>query len=382
MGSVAVTWLAVGELHASGRQLSVTQMALQLPPLVLLLVGGAIADRVDPRRQLALAQLGLLLPVAAFALWVAQGAHSLGPIVGYALCVGVASAFCSPPRDLLLSRVAGPDLMRAVTAMTICQFGGQAIGSSGGGEAARAIGLPGLLGLQAALLVAGALAASRLPRPEPRTVARGHWLAGLVEVARRPVLRIPVGLVTSIGIFFMGPFMVAFPKIIHDLYGGDARDLGLILGTFPVGTILGSLLIRLRGGIARKGLAMLLALGNGTLMLGLLSVGMPYFGFMGIALLWGTGGAVFINSSRTLVQEAAPEELRGRILAVYQLGFVGSGTLGVALSGALCDALGPLASLRVSALCMATVVGATALFSNARELGRPVSAEGAAADRA
>jgi MFS family permease len=379
MGSVAVTWIAVGELHVSGSQLALTQMALQLPPLTLLLAGGAIADRVDPRRQLALAQLGLLIPIAAFAQWVVQGAHSLGPVVAYALCIGVASAFGSPPRDLMLSRVAGPDLMRAVTALTICQFGGQVVGSFGGGGAARAMGIPTLLGVQALLVALGALAATRLPRPGPRAGPRGHWLAGLGAVVRRPVLRVPVGLVTAIGVFFMGPFMVAFPKIIHDVYGGDAQDLGVVLGTFPIGTILGSLGIRARGGIERKGLAMLFALANGTLMLALLSFGMPYAGFLIVALLWGTGGAVFINSSRTLVQEAAPEALRGRVLAVYQLGFVGSGVLGAALSGVLCDALGPLGALRVCAVCMAIVVGATTLFSSARALGAPVSAEGAGA---
>jgi MFS family permease len=113
---------------------------------------------------------------------------------------------------------------------------------------------------------------------------------------------------------------------------------------------------------------MLLAMASGTLNLALLSVGLPYWGFLLCALAWGTGGAVFINSSRTLVQEAAPPEQRGRVLAVYQLGFVGSGPIGMLLTGFLCDTFGPLNALRISAVGMALVIASVAALSSARRL--------------
>ena len=187
-------------------------------------------------------------------------------------------------------------------------------------------------------------------------------------MVRTPALRVPVGLVTAIGVFFMGSFAVSFPLVVRDVYQGGAFDFALVQAIFPLGTIAGTLAIRARGGVARKGRAMLLAMTNGTLNLALLSIGLPYWGFLLCALAWGTGGAVFINSSRTLVQETAPPEQRGRILAVYQLGFVGSGPLGMLLTGLLCETVGPLAALRICAACMACVIASVAALSSARRL--------------
>jgi MFS family permease len=369
ISSVVISWIGTKQLQLSGRQFSWIQMSPQLPPLVLLMVGGAIADRVDPRRLIQAVHLGTIVPVALFAAAVIAGAVSLPLLVGYGLCLGVGSAFAAPPRDGLLSHVAGANLMAAVTALTIAQFGGQALGSLGGGRA-EAIGIPAMLAVQAALLVLGAFAARGLPRVERgRSAAQpGAWFAGARTVARTPALRVPVGLTTAIGVFFMGPFIVGFPIIVRDFYEGGAAELGWILATFPLGTILGSLAIRARGGIARKGRAMLLAMTNGALNLALLSAGLPYWGFLLCALAWGTGGAVFINSSRALVQETAPPDQRGRVLAVYQLGFIGSGPIGMALTGFLVDAFDPLSALRICAACMAVVIACVATLSSARRL--------------
>jgi MFS family permease len=369
ISAVVISWTGTKQLHVSGREFAWIQMSPQLPPLLLLVLGGAIADRVDPRRLIRGVHLATIVPIAAFAAAVVAGAVTLPLLVAYGLCLGVGSAFATPPRDGLLSHVAGPNLMAAVTAITIAQFGGQAAGSLGGGRA-EALGVPAILAAQALLLAAGAFAARGLPRVErhPAPAQRGAWLAGVASVARTPAMRVPVGLVTAIGVFFMGPFIVAFPLIVRDVYHGGANELGWILATFPTGTILGSLAIRLRGGISRKGRAMLLAMTNGMLNLALLSIGLPYWGFLICALAWGTGGAVFINSSRTLVQEAALPEQRGRVMAVYQLGFVGSGPLGMLLTGFLCDAFGPLMALRIAAGCMAVVIATAATFSSARKL--------------
>jgi MFS family permease len=369
ISSVVISWIGTKQLQLSGRQFSWIQMSPQLPPLVLLMVGGAIADRVDPRRLIQAVHLGTIVPVALFAAAVIAGAVSLPLLVGYGLCLGVGSAFAAPPRDGLLSHVAGANLMAAVTALTIAQFGGQALGSLGGGRA-EAIGIPAMLAVQAALLVLGAFAARGLPRVERgRSAAQpGAWFAGARTVARTPALRVPVGLTTAIGVFFMGPFIVGFPIIVRDFYEGGAAELGWILATFPLGTILGSLAIRARGGIARKGRAMLHAMTNGALNLALLSAGLPYWGFLLCALAWGTGGAVFINSSRALVQETAPPDQRGRVLAVYQLGFIGSGPIGMALTGFLVDAFDPLSALRICAACMAVVIACVATLSSARRL--------------
>jgi predicted MFS family arabinose efflux permease len=190
--------------------------------------------------------------------------------------------------------------------------------------------------------------------------------AGLPVVARTPELRWPFALVTSVGMLFVGPFLVIFPLLVRDAYGGDARELSLVLMQFPLGTIAGSLLIRSRGGIRRKGRAALVALAFGSVDLALVGVwsGLPFAGLMLATLAWGLGGSVFINCSRTLFQEAAPAAERARVLSVYQLGFMGGTPLGTTLAGFASGAFGPHGTLLLASLVMLAVVGGIAVFTH------------------
>jgi hypothetical protein len=114
---------------------------------------------------------------------------------------------------------------------------------------------------------------------------------------------------------------------------------------FPLGTIAGSLSLRARGGVRRKGLAALLALTFGAGNLGAIGLGLPFPGMVGATFLWGLAGAVFINCSRILYQEAAPPEHRGRVLSVYQVGFMGGAPAGAIFAGVAGQQLGALSAL-------------------------------------
>jgi predicted MFS family arabinose efflux permease len=288
--------------------------------------------------------------------------------VAYALAIGTVQAFVMPARDTLLSRVAGADLMRAVTGMTAVQFTAQGLGALSAGSA-RLIGSAPMLAVQAALLVAGAVATARaptappLPRSGPQPSPLRELTAGLPVVARTPELRWSLALVTAVGVLFIGPYLVVFPLIVRDVHHGDAFELALVTMLFPVGTIAGSLFIRWRGGIRRKGAAALCALAIGALNLALIGLGPPFWGMLLATLAWGLGGAVFINCSRTLFQQAAPAAERARVLSIYQLGFMGGGPVGSSLSGLASASIGLHGTLLVSAAVMLLVVGALALFT-------------------
>ena len=134
---------------------------------------------------------------------------------------------------------------------------------------------------------------------------------------------------------------------------------------FPLGTIVGSGLILLRGGVDRKGLAALNALGAGAIALAAVGLELPFWAMVAATFAWGLCGAVFINCSRTLFQQAAPETQRGRVLAVYQLGFMGAAPLGALAAGFLSEAQGPLATLIAFGAAMLTVVALAWVFSGA-----------------
>jgi MFS family permease len=241
--------------------------------------------------------------------------------------------------------------------------------------AGRYVGILPLIGLQATVLLAGVPALVRLPRPAPtapdarRALRFGELADGVREVARSPVLG-PVALLSiALGSFFIGPFQVVFPLLVRDFYKGDVADLSLLYTAFPIGTIAGSALILLRGGVRRKGAAQLLALGGGSICIGSLGFGLPFWAALLATVAFGIGGAFFMNAGRTLFQEHANPASRGRVLSVYTLTFMGaSGAIGAPLAGWLHAELGPLGACIAASSMMLVVVGTITVATDIRKI--------------
>lgn len=373
MQQVILSWIVVGELGAPAETVGLVQTLNMLPALGLLLVGGAVADRRDPRGMLLAAHLLAPLPVLALAGVVAAGHARLSAVILCGVSFGVLTAFAVPARDALLSRVAGNDLMRAVTGLTASQFGAQAAGSLLAGLS-RWLGSPTMLAVQAGVVAAGVLFMRRVPRAAPAARAassRRHPLYELSEglriTARVPELRGPVVLVFAVGVLFMGPYLVLFPLMVRDVYGGEADMLSVVLMLFPLGTILGSIVLRFRG-IERKGLAMLVSLASGALTMAVIGCGVPFVVLVVLTFVWGLGGAVFMNCSRTLYQQAAPPEQRGRVLAVYQVGFNGGAPLGAMAAGLVSGAVGTGTTIVAFSAAMGLVLLGMTLFTRVGEM--------------
>lgn len=372
--SVVVSTIVAMELDGSSTAMAATQMAQQLPGFGLVLLGGAVADRVDRRALLIGLYLAAALLAAALGAGAAAERLSLPVVISYVLAMGTITAFLMPSRDAMVSDLVAGNLMRAITTLTISQFVMQAVGSSFG-VAGRFVGLLPLIGLQTLVLLASVQALARLPRPEPaadasrRALRFGELADGVREVARSRILA-PVALLSAaLGTFFIGPFQVVFPLLVRDYYHGDVADLSLLYTTFPVGTIAGSALILLRGGVRRKGMAQLIALASGALCLGSLGLGLPFWGALIATTIFGVGGAFFMNAGRTLFQEHTEAESRGRVLSVYTLTLMGaSGILGAPLAGWLQAQLGSLATCAVCAGAMLVVVGVVAVVTDVRKL--------------
>lgn len=365
---VLLQWLVVEKLRVSAARVGTAQMALLLPSLLFLLLGGALADRVDRRRALLVLHTLAALACAVLAALLGAGAPSYELVVGYAVVAGTLQAFALPARDALLSEVIRARVGRAVAGLTVVQHAGNGLGALVGGLAS-VLGAPALFGVQALVLVGGAVAWRRIPR-DPRPV-RGdrappsfaELLTGVVEVARSPVLRPLVLLNLSVGLVFISAYLVLLPLLVRELYGGGAARIAGMVGALPIGTIAVTLVIVARGGLARPGLALLLGQGFAALCLCALSLGLPYWGALAAVIAWGAGGAFAINAGRTLFQEHASEANRGRVLSVYSFAVLGAGPLGAFGTGLIADAIGPLAALAVHGTSMLLGLTAMAAFT-------------------
>jgi MFS family permease len=369
MQSVLFSWLVVGVLHAKAEWVGIAQSAMMLPSLVLILLGGAVADRHDRRTLLIILHLIATLLSASLVASVASGKLSLSVLLVYALSMGSVQAFVMPARDALLSEVAGPNLMRAVTGLTLTQWGTQALGSLIAGTA-RWVGTTPALCLHALTLLSGVSPLYKLPPAQLHSSSSRRQLRptdvieGIREVMRSPILPPMFWLVTAVGVLFIGPFMVVFPILVRDYYGGDVAQLALLNMAFPVGTILGSLALLWRGRLRRKGAAQLLSLLVGAGCLGVVALGLPLWGTLAAVCGQGIGAAIFSNAGRTVFQEQAPPSHRARVLSVYMFGFMGAaGLIGAPLSGVLVERIGPLATCAVAGGAMIAVVACVFMFT-------------------
>lgn len=370
---VVFTWLVVGVLHESPDRVGLAQMCQTLPNLLFILFGGLLADRVELRRLLVTLHVVAAASALVLATLVWTGRVRFEVLLLYAVGWGTIQAFGAPARDAMLSHLGLRDLMRAVTAVTLVLFSGIAVGSRLGGLGAG-IGTSAVLGLQAAVVLAGVLAVARLPRvpPLPRADgAPGRLLAireGLLEVRRSPRLFPVALLVTGNGLFFMGPFNVLVPLILREYYGGGIELLSSVLMVLPLGTIAGSLAVLLRGGVQRKGLVFLIALFGVSGCLLVIAARPPYAALLAAIFGWGIFHSLFFNTSRTLFQEFAPPTLRARVLSVHAVGFLGMAPLSHLGAGLLAGALGPLGGCAVSALAMILATGVAAVTTPVRRL--------------
>ena len=369
MLQVLFSWLVVGELRAREEQVGLAQLALVFPALFFLLIGGALADRVDRRRLLAGLQLtagGLALGLAA-AVWA--GALSFSLVIVFALSMGTVSALAFPARDALLFDVAGKNLLRAVTGITLIQFIGQGAGQLLAGSA-RYLGSPTTLTLESLLFAIGALGFVLIPRSISSRARRVgpvrpvELLDGIREVFRSPTLRAVWLLVMAVGLFFAGPYFVVFPLLNREYFGGDVGELSLIYATFPLGSILGLILLWRRGQVRRPGRAIALAEGIAALCLLVISVGIPFAATLLAGTVWGICGAFFISTARIVFQENASDAQRARVLSVHMLAVLGAGTLGSPLAGFLAAQLGTLGTFAFCGVGMLLFVALVCLLTD------------------
>lgn len=362
------------------------QMSMQAPTVLLILLGGFVADRTDIRRTVLLGCGLCAVSFTGLGLFVAGGHLTYGALIAYALIIGTIGAFVTPARDALLSRVAPGGLHQGVAFATLAQFGGQILGMALA-TAAPLLGIPALLFGQAGLMAAAAVSATKIrPRPagERRIRETGvlRFMAGEIGGGFRAAIASPVigpVILCSIGmgLCFMGAFAVLLPLIVQDYFPRDlagparaqiATALGVFSLTFWVGSMISATALVRFGHIRRKGLAYLTSLLVGASVLVLCSIPMPFWLLCALNFVWGLGGGVAMTLGRSLVQQYAPPDKVARVLSIFTLGMMGGAPAGAVVYGVLAHAIGPHAAILFPGLGMLAVVGAVTAFSRLRHL--------------
>jgi MFS family permease len=352
MVSLLGTWMQttaqgflVYELTRSSAYLGYVGFATGLPSWLFTLYGGVIADRVSRRGMLVVTQTAMM--VLAFVLATLTWTHVVQPwhIVMLALLLGVANAFDAPARQAFVMELVGREDLTNAIALNSTMFNiGTTVGPAAAGLVYAAFGPAWCFGINGLsfLAVIAALLAMRLPRRViPRQVgstmrALGEGLSFVAH--HRQIRMLILGLAVT-GLFGLS-LMTLMPAWATRVLHGDASTNGYLLSARGLGSLAGAVMIAAFGRFKLKW--RLLAIGRFVLPLAMLLFAAARLVPLALALLVVAGWAfmVVFNMTNALVQTYVPDELRGRVMGVYSLTFLGLLPVGSLLAGSLATHFG------------------------------------------
>lgn len=361
MQAVAQGWLVL-RLSDSPFQLGLVGFCQFLPVLLFALPAGVAADRL-PRRVTLLWTQGLSM-VFAIALAVLTGLDAIRVwhVAILAFATGAAGALDIPVRQSLLQDLVGREnLPNAIALNSLAFNSSRMIGPAIGGA------LLAITGEAAVFLVNGlsylaVLAAIRgmRHRAPVRAAERVSWIAqvraGIAHAAGDPRMRTLLALVFVTSVFG-SPYTILLPVFARDVLSVGSSGLGWMMGAGGLGAVLGALSVAGRGGRLRAGRTVAGAMF--LLGLGLIGFSVTRDFALALILLVVIGGAMIVQiaTSNTMLQLLSPPELRGRIISLYMLAFLGAAPLGSLLAGTLARTLGtPRAVMIGGAVCAVTSV--------------------------
>lgn len=349
MQYLLISWLLIGVLLLPANQVGFLQAMMGAPGIFIMLWGGASADRADPRGLLI--RVYALAPVLPLLLLIVDGTGYLNvwTVAAWGLGMSVVSSFSAPAQQAILNRVSGAAVQQGVSAATAVGFLVQITGLAVAGQM-ETVGLGTVLIVQAACLAIGALAVRRIAavapafNPNPTSALR-TIAAGLKATLEHKVIfhLLSINFISSI--FNAGAFMTVFPYIIARVYEGDAILLAVMMAVFYAGATFANILMFRFMPFARPGQLFLIMQLSRIVVLYLLWIEPGWWLLILATLGWGVNMGYTTTLARTIVQESAAPEYRGRILSVFTLGMMGSAPIGAIALGVVIEVFGTLNAL-------------------------------------
>ncbi len=373
---VAQDWLVLELSPSPALALGITTGLQFLPVLLFGLYGGVLADRYDKRRMLIGAQVAM--GVLALVLGLLDLTHVvvLWHVYVLAFLLGLASVVDTPVRQAFVSEIVGAQEMPNAVSLNSATFNSaRIVGPALAGVAINLVGTSAVFLANAVSYVAviAALAAMRPAELFPSTrLARqaGQLREGLAYVRARPDLLVPIVLVFMVGTFGLN-FQITLALIAKQTFHAGAGSFGLLTSALAVGSLVGALLSAHREGPPTHRVLFTAALAFGLLEV---AVGFaPSYPVTSLLLL-PTGAAVLTltTTANSLVQLGCTPQVRGRVMALYILVFLGGTPVGAPVVGAVAEAYGPRSSLWVGGLvCAVSAVAAALWLRRARRLVVP-----------
>jgi MFS family permease len=363
MQQVSLPWLVL-LLGGSPIQLGIVLALQYAPALFFAPLGGVLADRVDKRRVLMATQSVALLQALALTVLTATSLIQIWMVMLLALILGVVNAADMPVRQSFAAElVPRTHLMNAIALNSASFNGARVLGPAVAGVTLALYGPAVNFGINAVSYLAVLLALSQMdpaaisrpPRPEHWASVRSSLAEGIGYAMRTPTVLWPLVLLGGMSLFAMN-FQTLLPLFAKYTLGLNADGFGLLFATMGAGSLVGSLALAFS---ARGRLLLRLILGGAfgfvvfEVALGLTRAPLAVY-----AIIAGLGlvSMLMVNSINVMVQNNVPDELRGRVMALYVTVFAGSTPIGGLLAGIVAQLWGAPAGFLLGAGAASFVV--------------------------
>ena len=384
MQAVAQGWLVL-QLTDSAFWLGLDGFMATAPGLLLTLIGGVFADLIDRRRILIFTQVGAGLSALTLAVLIVTGVVNNEADVWIILMLSFATGCCmalaSPSYQAITIDLVGREDLANAIALNSTQFQlSRVIGPTFAGLAFRVLGLAGCFFANAASFVAVVTALLMVRFDEARKSAapahsvkdrRALWhdlTDGFRYVWRRQrvFMLLMISAVTSL---FGAPYLAMMPLFARDILHMGETGLALMMGMSGAGAFIGALVLAYLGNFRHKGWFVL----GGSFFFALCVIGfaLATHVYTSLAFIFGMGFAIVcsVAVTNTLLQQLVRDEMRGRVLSMFMLSFIGTMPIGNLIAGAASERFGAPHTLASGGLIIALFIAVLTLrYKSLREL--------------
>ncbi|HVT44811.1 MAG TPA: MFS transporter [Thermoanaerobaculia bacterium] len=349
MQTIAQAWL-IYRLTDSAMLLGLVGFANQIPVFLSAPIGGVIADRFSRRSILVATQIASMLLALILAALTFSGTVEPWHILLLAAILGVVSGFDIPARQSFVVEMVGrEDLSNAIALNSSMFNGARLVGPAIAGLVVAALGEAWcflLNGISYIAVIAGLL---KMTIPARSALGyRGTPFADVLEGFRFSLTVRPVRalLLLLFVVSFAGmPYTILMPIFADRIFGAGATGLGILMSSAGLGALAASIVLAARPSV--RGLGSWIAFSAAGVGISLVVFALSPFFWLSASLLAAVGFFVMLEmaSSNTLIQSMVPDALRGRVMAVYSMMFMGGGPLGALLAGSIAERAGAPAAL-------------------------------------
>jgi MFS family permease len=375
MQAVAQGWLVL-QLTNSPFWLGLDAFVATAPGFLFTLIGGVFADLIDRRRLLLYTQVVAGFAALGLAILVATEVVNRWMVLGFSFVTGCCMALASPSFLAMTYDLVGREDLANAIAMNSTQFQlSRVVGPTLAGVAFRVFGLAGCFFANAFSFVFVVAALAMVKQEKHSNAGPAHsvrdrralWcdlLEGFRYVRNRPRVS-SLLLVSSVNSFFGAPYFTMVPIYARDIFHLGETGLAVMMGTAGAGAFLGALLVAYLGDFRRKGWFVL----GGAMLFGICITNFALTMRLALSLtfLFGLGFAVVVSVAltNTLLQKLVTDKMRGRVMSMFILSFMGTMPLGNIIAGAISSHFGPQLTLAVGGVVV-TVFAASVAFFNKR----------------